>query len=233
MKTLCTICARSNSKGLKNKNIKNLLNKPLIFYTIEMAKKINFIDNITLSSDSKRIYDISKKGLVDIGLRPKNLSNDYVSKIDVIRYATLKSEKVLNIKFDNIIDLDVTSPLRSKKDILNSFNKFKVENANNLFTVCRAKKNPYFNMVEFNPKTSQIQVVKKNKKSFFSRQKAPRVYEMNASIYIWKRQTLFSNNPLFNKKTIIYEMPFFRSIDIDDKVDFEMVRWIMTKKLNK
>ncbi len=233
MKTLCTICARSNSKGLRDKNIKNLLNKPLIFYTTEMAKKINFINNITLSTDSSRIYNISKKGLVDIGLRPKNLSNDYVSKIDVIRHATLKSEKILNIKFDNIIDLDVTSPLRSKKDILNSYSKFKIQDANNLFTVCKAKKNPYFNMVEFNSITSKVQVVKQNKKIFYSRQKAPRVYEMNASIYIWKRQTLFSKNPLFNDKTLIYEMPFVRSIDIDNQIDFEMVKWIMLKKLNK
>lgn len=233
MKNLCTICARSNSKGLRNKNIKNLINKPLIHYTIELAKKINFINNITISTDSNRIYDIVKKGLVDIGLRPKNLSNDYVSKIEVIRHATLKSEKVLNTKFDNIIDLDVTSPLRNKNDILNSFSKFKTKNANNLFTVCKAKKNPYFNMVEFNPKTSQVQVVKKNKKNFYSRQKAPMVYEMNASIYIWRRQTLFSKTPLFNKKTIIYEMPFFRSIDIDDQNDFEMVKWIMKKKFNK
>ena len=233
MKNLCTICARSDSKGLRNKNIKNLINKPLISYTIELAKKINFINNITISTDSNRIYDIAKKGLVDIGLRPKNLSNDYVSKIEVIRHATLKSEKVLNTKFDNIIDLDVTSPLRSKSDILNSFSKFKTKNANNLFTVCKAKKNPYFNMVEFNPKTSQVQVVKQNKKNFYSRQKAPMVYEMNASIYIWKRQTLFSKTPLFNKKTIIYEMPFFRSIDIDDQNDFEMVKWIMKRKLNK
>ena len=224
MKNLCTICARSDSKGLRNKNIKNLINKPLIFYTIELAKKINFINNITISTDSNRIYDIAKKGLVDIGLRPKNLSNDYISKIEVIRHATLKSEKVLNTKFDNIIDLDVTSPLRSKSDILNSFSKFKTKNANNLFTVCKAKKNPYFNMVEFNPKTSQVQVVKRNNKNFYSRQKAPMVYEMNASIYIWKRQTLFSKTPLFNKKTIIYEMPFFRSIDIDDQNDFEMVK---------
>ena len=233
MKNLCTICARSDSKGLRNKNIKNLINKPLIFYTIELAKKINFINNITISTDSNRIYDIAKKGLVDIGLRPKNLSNDYISKIEVIRHATLKSEKVLNTKFDNIIDLDVTSPLRSKSDILNSFSKFKTKNANNLFTVCKAKKNPYFNMVEFNPKTSQVQVVKRNNKNFYSRQKAPMVYEMNASIYIWKRQTLFSKTPLFNKKTIIYEMPFFRSIDIDDQNDFEMVKWIMKRKLNK
>ena len=89
-------------------------------------------------------------------------------------------------------------------------------------------------MVEFNPKTSQVQVVKQNKKNFFSRQIEPLVYDMNASIYIWKRQTLFSKTPLFNKKTIIYEMPFFRSIDITMiKTILKWVKWIMKRKLNK
>lgn len=220
MKTLCTICARKGSKGLKNKNLLYLKNKPLFFHTFHMAKKVDFINDIIVSTDS----NIIKK---EIGLshawfiRSKKLSGDNVSKIDVIRDAVKKAEKKNNYEYDYIIDLDVSSPLRNLQDIQMSFNRFRKRKNDNLFSVTLASKNPYFNMVE--TKNNLVKIVK-NQKEYFSRQKAPKVYSMNASIYIWKKKTLFSKNPLFNKKTGFYIMPKERSFDIDDIVDFKIVK---------
>ena len=128
-----------------------------------------------------------------------------------------------------IIDLDVTSPLRQLKDIQKCINKIIKENNNNLITVCDSRKNPYFNMIElkdnFFPK-----IIKKSKKNILRRQDAPKVFEMNASIYIWKREFLMKNINLFTRKTSIYKMPFNRSIDIDSVDDLKLVRYFNNKK---
>tara|TARA_X000000950_G_C13864186_1_gene640019 strand:- start:1242 stop:1934 length:693 start_codon:yes stop_codon:yes gene_type:complete len=226
MKILCTICARSKSKGLKNKNIKLLNDKPLISYTINQAIRSNIFHEIIISTDSKKIEKIALSyGIKSIGKRPDSLSNNTISKIDVIRHAVSKFEKSTSDKYYTIIDLDITSPLRKISDIKNSFKMFKNNNTDNLITVCESRKNPYFNMVEL--KNKKVKLVKRLKNKISSRQKAPKVFEMNASIYIWKRDVLFSKNPLFRKKTSIYEMPYERSIDIDSIQDFEIVKFYM------
>ena len=224
MNILCTICARSNSKGLKNKNFINLNNRPLISYTIETAKKINFFSKIVLSSDSKKIYKLNTKYKLDYLInRSKKLSGDKVGKVKVIQDALKKSEKKFNIKFDYIFDLDVTSMLRNKSDIIASFKKMIDKNADNLVSVTEARKNPYFNMIEYNEK-KKFHLYKSLKNGVFSRQTAPKVYELNASIYIWKRKALINFKKLINKKTIIHLMPRERSIDIDKKIDLEITK---------
>jgi len=220
MKILCTICARSGSKGLKGKNMIQLKNKPLIMHTYELAKNIKKIRDIVISTDSKRIQNLI--GVKNCWFkRNKKLSGDRISKIKVIIDAVNKAEKKNNIIYDTIIDLDVTSPLRTKKDVLDSLSKFVKKNYDNLFSVTNASKNPYFNMVEF--KNNKISLVKSSV-NYSSRQVAPIVFSMNASIYIWKRKALFSNKPLFSNKTGIYVMPKERSFDIDDLIDLKIVK---------
>ncbi len=231
MNILCTLCMRGGSKGIKNKSIALVNNKPLFTYTLNQIKKIKFIDKIVVSTDSKKIYNItSKYGVENWFLRPKNLSKDSSPKIPVIRDALIRSEKYYDKKFDIIIDLDVTSPLRNIKDIKNSFKKFFSKKAEILFTVTKSKKNPYFNMVEI--KNSNVNLVKKNQ-IISRRQDAPSVFDMNASIYIWKRKTLMKYNTLFIKKTTIYEMPEERSIDIDTSLDLKLVEYLLRNNHDK
>ena len=122
----------------------------------------------------------------------------------------------------------MTSPLRNYKDIKNAFKKFKKEKSSNLFSVTPSKKNPYFNMVEI--KNKKIHLIKKNKKIINNRQQTPKTFDMNASIYIWKRRQLFKSYNLFNKKTSIYVMPSERSIDIDTGFDFKLVKYLFNLK---
>ena len=228
MNILCTICARGGSKGVKNKNIKILKGKPLIYFTIKQALKSKIFKNIVVSTDSKKINRISTSfGASGWYLRNKILSGDNVSKISVIRDTFKKSEKYYKKKFDYIIDLDVTSPLRKIQDIKKSFLFFKKKNYDNLFSVCESTRSPYFNIIEKNK--DKIKLVKKTK-NFFSRQKIPKTYDMNASIYIWKRKTLLTSNTLFNSKTGIYIMPKNRSFDIDTNIDFKIVSFLMKNK---
>ena len=137
-------------------------------------------------------------------------------------------KKKTNNKYDYIIDLDVTSPLRNISDIKKSFLKFLKKKNSNLFTVTNARRNPYFNMIEiFNNK---IRICKKNIKPFTRRQDAPKVFELNASIYIWKRSWLLRSDNLISNKTGYYLMPMNRSMDIDSDHDFKIVEYLLKQK---
>ena len=221
---LCTLCARGGSKGLKNKNFLNLNGKPLLNHSIEHALNLSFVDNVVFSTDSLKIKQLSIKAGADCWfIRDKELSSDKAAKIPVISDLLLRSEARYKKKFDYIIDLDVTSPLRVFEDTIKAFNLFLDKDAANLITGCESRKNPYFNMVEVHNELPKL--VKKS--NYKRRQDAPKVYDMNASIYIWKREALIKQKSLFTNKTVFYEMPFERSIDIDSKSDFDYVEFLM------
>ena len=227
MKILCSICCRGGSKGLKNKNIKKINGIPLIAYSIKQAQKSKLFNKIVVSTDDKKISSISKKYDVDLVItRGHKLSNSRSAKIPVIRDALLKSEIFFNCKFDYIVDLDATSPLRLVSDIKKSIEKILKEKKNLLFSVSEAKKNPYFNMIE---KKDGFYKLVKNKKKFLiqTRQSAPKIFELNASIYIWKRKAILKKNNLFIKNNSIYVMPHERSIDIDNEFDFKIVKHLL------
>ena len=229
MSVICIICARKGSQGLKGKNLKILHKKPLIAHTIIQAQKSKIFDKIVVSTDSKKIQKVANKyGIKNFFLRPAYLSKNNSPKIPVIRHALLKSELYYKKKFKIIIDLDPTSPLRNIKDIKKSLNLFNRNKYQNLISGCTSSKNPYFNMVE--KKNNKIKIVKNLKKKITRRQNAPKVFDMNASIYIWKRFALLNNIKLINKKTGFYQMPRDRSIDIDIKLDWDIVNFLMRKK---
>ena len=224
MEILCTICARAGSKGLKNKNFLKINGNSLILHSLKQALKIKKIDNIVVSSDSNKFKKKIHKKITYLR-RPDILSGDKVGKLDVIRHALKHSENYFKKNFDIILDLDVTSPLRRISDINNCINLFKKKKSNNLITICDARKNPYFNMVE--KKGNYFDLVKKRKKLFKRRQDAPKVYELNASIYLWKKKYLLNSDKLFSKKTVFYKMPYERSIDIDSLSDLRIVKLFM------
>ncbi len=224
MTILCTICARANSKGLKNKNFLKIKGKSLLRHTLDLAIKTKIFNQIAVTVDKNKIdLGKNKKKIIFIK-RPKNLASDDAKKLDVIRHAVKTCEKKNKIKYKYIFDLDVTSPLRKLRDIHESFKKFKREKSLNLISVTKSKKNPYFNLIEI--KNKRVKLVK-NSNKIFNRQKAPKTYDMNASIYIWKKEYLFRSYNLFNKKTSVYVMPPERSIDIDNNLDFKLVKFLL------
>jgi len=238
MTILCTICARGGSKGLSNKALRKINNKPLISYTVRQAIKSNFFDEVVVSTDSKKIQSVAKNyGAKSWFLRPMKYANDSSSKLLAIRHALVESEKFFKKKFNICVDLDITAPLRNINDIKQAVKKFIRHRPNNIISVCDAKKNPYFNMVE--ECKGEIKLIKQIKdsnkfsRSFASdfevvrRQDAPKVYEMNASIYIFSRQSLIKKAKLLNKKTRLFVMPRFRSIDIDEIFDLNLVKLLI------
>ncbi len=229
LKIICSICARGGSKGIINKNMKKIDGNPLIYYTIQQAIDSKIFEKIIVSSDDNKILNYSKKHNVDLQIkRKKSLSNSKTNKVDAIRDLLLKSEKKFNTKYDIIIDLDVTSPLRNISDIKNALNKFIKNKSSILMTCCESRKNPYYNIVE--RKKNVIKVVKKQIKKITRRQDAPKTYDLNASIYIWKRNVLLKYNSLFHKNTSLYVMKQENSMDIDTLEDFNYVKWKILQK---
>ena len=153
MNILITICARGGSKGIPGKNIKPLNGKPLIGYTIDIAKRFQEKHGnveIALSTDSDEIIKVAEEcGLHSDYKRPEALSGDTVGKIDAINDFVLYTEKTKGIKYDYVLDMDVTSPLRTLEDLEEAFELMNADpNAVNLFSVSEAGRNPYFNQVE-------------------------------------------------------------------------------------
>ena len=230
MNILCTICVRKGSVGIANKNLKKINNKPLFQYTVEQALKSKVFKHVVVSTDSIEISNLANKfGAHSWFLRPKALSSNKAPKIPVIRHAFLKAEKYFGSKFDILVDLDATSPLRNIEDIQKSLQQFIKEKSKTLISVCESRKNPYFNMIEIINKKIQISKRINLKSKFTRRQDAPKVFDMNASIYITKRSALVNNERLISKFTSIFHMPFERSIDIDSPSDFKLVEYFMQK----
>ncbi len=228
MNILCTICMRAGSKGIKNKNLLKLNNKHLMEYTIEQALKSKQFRTIAVSTDSKKILNLSKQyGAHGWFLRPKSLSSSSAGKLPVIKHLLNKSEKKFDIKYDYIVDLDITAPLRKIIDIKKSLNLIIKNNKKNLITVTEPRRNPYFNMIEIEKgipkkvKNTNLQIVR--------RQDAPKVYDLSASIFIWRRNCNFTYNELFTKHTQIFYLPPDRAIDIDSKLDLKFVEFLMKK----
>lgn len=225
MSVICTICARGGSVGVKNKNIRRLRNKPLIAHTIIQAQNSNLFEKIVVSSDSKKIRDVALEwGAHHVINRPDHLATSAAPKIPVIQHALLEAELFFNKQFSMLVDLDVTSPLRHVDDIRNSYQLF-VNNkeASNLVTAMPARRSPYFNMLEVDA-NGFTKLVKAPESEIHRRQDAPSCYDMNASIYIWKRETLFNSETTIRDNTLLYVMPEERSIDIDSMLDWELVK---------
>ena len=229
MINLCSIGMRAGSKGKKNKNLNLLNGKPLMAYAIEQARDTNLFDHIVVSTDSEAI----QKKAIECGaeswfLRPSEMATDSAGKLPVINHTIQESENYFKKKFDVIVDLDVTAPLRSSQDIINAYNQLISKDADNLISVCEARKNPYFNMVELINGSPAL--VKHQQNRPVRRQDAPIVYDMNAAIFMWQRRAKINYENLISSNTILYEMPAERSIDIDSQTDWDFVEFMMKKE---
>ena len=222
MELLFTICGRAGSKGIKNKNIKNFLDKPLALYSLSVIdlylKDSDYSADIVLNTDSEDLIDIFDKNSlcsVDVIRRSAELSGDDVAKIDVIKNCLDEMERKYDKNYDLIIDLDITSPLRTVKDLKDMIDLKLNSNYDLIFSVTNSRRNPYFNMVK---KTDDGygRVISSN---FNTRQEAPEIYDMNASIYVYSREFLEKDIGLFDGKCGIYKMFDTGILDLDNEND--------------
>ncbi len=234
MRILCVIAARGGSKGVPGKNIRLLHDKPVIVWAIEKALLIQKIDRVVVSTDSPVFADIAKKSGADVPfLRPAELANSQAGKFQVWQHALKACEEFYNEKYDIYIDLDCTNPLIDIEDIESSISKFqksRKKGVDAIFTVCQARRNPYFNLVEADS-TGALKMSKSLPEKILCRQNAPVVYEHVAGVYVLDPDYIRTANHLLDGHTEGYEVPEGKNLDIDSEFDFQLIEYLMSNKI--
>lgn len=227
---ICVVAARSGSKGLPDKNIKSFMGKPLLSHTVEQAVNSRLFDVVLVSSDSQKYLEIGKSAGADLLLlRPDYLSTDTAGKPPVLKHAMLEAENILQKKVDIIVDLQPTSPLRRREDIEGAILTLQKNTAlKNVVSVCVAKSSPYYTLVEENS-DGTVSLSKPLGARFERRQDIPVCYDLNGSIYAWRRQPILEELPSLTDATGFWLMPDECNYDIDTEIDFEIAEFIAKK----
>jgi len=231
-KLLITVCARAGSKGVKNKNIRNFLEYPLPFYTMSAIdlfiknnkERFSRID-IAVNTDSSSFISLINKLVLPIIYVPRKpeMAQDTSGKIEVIRHSYTFCQEINHSTYDCIIDLDITSPLRTITDIDNAV-KTLAQNpeADLVFSVTSARRNPYFNMVMKDGSYYRRVIIS----DFTARQQAPLLFDANASIYAYRSTFLERNSSFSDGKALIIQMKDTAILDIDSDEDLELMQVI-------
>ncbi|WP_321992902.1 acylneuraminate cytidylyltransferase family protein [Clostridium butyricum] len=224
-KILAIIPARGGSKGIVGKNIKELNGKPLIAYTIEEAKKSEYINRIVVSTDNEEIANISKKYGAEVPfLRPLELAQDDTPTIEcVIHMLNVLKENEAYIP-DYVCLLQCTSPLRTFNDIDGTIEKLLSTGLDSAASVCEAEVNPYWTNI-FNGE--RLEYFLKDGKEITRRQDLPNVYRLNGAVYVAKCDVLKNEMTFETEYTTGYVMDKNSSIDIDDIIDFKFAELLM------
>ncbi|MCR0326683.1 hypothetical protein MKA58_04670 [[Clostridium] innocuum] len=228
MNILFTICGRAGSKGIINKNIREFCGYPLAYYSlsaIDLVKLMHsswYID-VVVNSDSPQLIHMMKNNPfleLEIIKRRSELSTDNVPKINVIYDCLKDMESRKKIKYNMVIDLDITSPLRTVSDINNLIEVHSKTNADVTTSVTNSRRNPYFNML----KKTTHGYKKVLESSFTSRQEAPILYDMNASLYAYKPEFLKSGKGVLEGYCECIHMYDTGILDLDHENDFELMQ---------
>lgn len=227
-KVICIIPARSGSKGLKDKNIKKLLEKPLMAYSIEVAKKSGLFDEVFVSTDSNEYKKTAESfGAKVPFLRPDDISGDKAQAYDYIKNTLNTYKDKYNKKFDYFIVLQPTSPIRNIEHLREFINLLIEDNHESVVSVCEADHIPQlYNTLPEN----------KSMKGFFddisrgvNRQSFGKYYRLNGSIYGMKVDSFYKYNSYYIENSRAYIMDKTYSVDVDDEMDFYLCEKIMEK----
>lgn len=216
MNIIAIIPARGGSKGIPNKNIIDIVGKPLIYWTIEAAKKSCLIDRIVVSSDSPRILSVAKSCGAEIISRPKKYASDSAPAGLAVEHTLEYLEKKEKYSPDIVVLLQPTSPLRTSEDIDNAINLFMDEKAGALISIAE-ENNKY--LKSFIIEKGILRGIIRDELVFTNRQELPKIYIPNGAIFIVKTDEFKKNKTLFSEKTIGYVMDKERSIDLDNLSD--------------
>lgn len=227
MKNIAIIPARSGSKGLKDKNIKILNGKPLLWYTIQAAKESGCFEEIMVSTDSEQYAEIARACGASVPfLRSATYSGDTVDSWDVVKevlYNYLKKKEV----FDSVCLLQPTSPLRKTEDIVGAYGLYADKNADSVTSVCEVDHSPLWSMVLQNDLS--LKEFRNNLKCV-PRQQMSKYHRLNGAIYIRNVEYLDTDIIICDDNEYAYVMDRCHSIDIDTQEDFDLAEFYMNRQ---
>ena len=223
---LAIIPARGGSKGVLRKNIRELGGKPLIAWTIGEAKKSNYIDRIILSSEDDEIIEVAKQWGCEVPfIRPRELAQDNTPGIDPVIHAI----EMLPEKYDYIVLLQPTSPLRRTEDIDGCLEFTIAQGVTSCVSVTEPEKSPYW-MYQMAQDSHRLEPLLVQTHEATRRQDLPTVYALNGAVYVITSRALLENKDFITNETIGYVMSKEHSVDIDTELDFEFVSCLLAKR---
>lgn len=223
-KYLAIIPARGGSKRLPRKNVLNLCGKPLISYSIEAGLKSKYIDKVIVSSDDEEILNISSKLRAETIKRPDELSSDTATTFDAIKHTIDNVEK-----YDYVVLLQPTSPLRNEKHIDEAIEFLEEKKASAIISVCEVEHSPLWSNTL--PKNGSMNNFLKEEVLNKRSQDLEKYYRLNGAIYICRTDLLLKEKSFFLKEDIFaYIMAKKYSIDIDEDIDFKIAEIFMKEK---
>ena len=224
MVRVALIPARGGSKGIKRKNIKSFLNKPLIYWSIKIALDSNYFDRVIVSTEDQEIANIAKKFSAEVPyLRPQEFAKDESAGIEPVLDILEKIPEITDLLL-----LQPTSPLRRIEDIEEIFKLREFHDSDSAVSITPSTK-PLSLHVELNNKNEIIPL--SNNYDIKPRQQYPKNYTFNGSLYLSKKDSIIKHKSLITPKTIGYVMPEKYSIDIDTEFDWEIAEYFMSKIL--
>lgn len=220
MACIAIIPARSGSKGLKDKNIKDLCGKPLMAYTIDAAIKSGIFDCVHVSTDSEQYAKIAREyGAEAPFLRAPEYATDTAGSWDVVKYVLREYQK-LGQDYDTIALLQPTSPLRTEQDIIGAYQLYCEKNANAVVAMCETDHSPLCSNVLSNDRCLKGFVQEAYRD--IPRQQLPIYYRVNGAIYFVRKEYLNISTNMYTNHCYAYVMKREFSVDIDDEMDFEI-----------
>jgi N-acylneuraminate cytidylyltransferase/CMP-N,N'-diacetyllegionaminic acid synthase len=228
---LALIPARGGSKGLPRKNIRPLSGKPLIAWTIEQSMKSRYLDRVIVNTDDKEITKISKEYGAEVPfIRPKELARDEAKGIDVVLHTIdwLK-ENDKGKKYDLIMLLQPTSPLRKYEDIDKAIELLFLKEAKAIVSVSEVDHHPLWSNTLPEDKSMRNFIKKEIKNK--NRQELPVFYRLNGAIYLAYCDYIKEKKSFIGKDTFAYIMSRERSIDIDDEIDLRLASLLLKERI--
>lgn len=236
-KLLITICGRAGSKGFRNKNLKTFCGKPLVYYSIAAAQlflqtRPDIQADLCLNTDSELLARLVAERYPEVVYLPRcqELGGDTVPKMAVVQNSLARMEQKNAVVYDYVMDLDITSPLRTAQDVRSAYEmKAARPDLDLVYTGTESRRNPYFNMVR--DCGDHIEKGIENDPgvaTYTARQLAPVFYDVNASIYVFRRAFLAQNTThmIWDAKTYVSLMLDTGILDIDSEEDFKMMEVI-------
>lgn len=226
MRVLAIIPARGGSKGIPKKNIKMLLGKPLIQYTIDEANSSLYVDDVVVSTDSEEIAEVSEQLGAKVIQRPPELSGDSALVVDALRY-TIEALEKEHLKYDIVLLLEPTSPLRTYSVIDECIEKFSNQNVESVTTFSETSVPP--DRI-WRISDDSVEPYIKGANPWLPRQKLELGYQLNGLVYAIKMSSfkaMEKSNSVLTEKITAVITPKEISIDIDDMLDFRLIEFLM------
>jgi CMP-N,N'-diacetyllegionaminic acid synthase len=232
LNVLAVIPARSGSKGLPGKNIKELCGKPLIAWSIDAAKESKYIDKIVVSTESEEIAGIGREYGAEVPfLRPAGLARDTSSTYEVLEHV-ISTLQEMGDCYHFMVLLEPTSPLREVSDIDNSLETLvkNTKRAESIVGVCELEAaHPDF-LIEINTDGFLIPYRKKDFSGISRRQDLSKLYFFEGTIYISTIEALFKYRGFYHEKALAYIVPKWKAFEVDDIIDFLCIETVLRNK---